>query len=305
MRSKRAAPEHAHRDRFGDHIGSIGSKGDLERGQFRIRLWPWRIAVSADGKLLYVACRNACGVHVLSSSDGSYVRQFRDDNALIDDVSAICVHGDLLVVAEEGRKVFVFNTLDESLVRTIDRPGASDVFSVTTGVCVFDDLVYVCEDGASSCVQEFSLSEGALLRTIGARGSEPSVLGDFNGVCLSPDGSLMFVIDTANYCVHVFRTLDGARVNSFGTKGPGVGQFNYPTEVRTSPSGEWLFVVESRNKRVQALRLRGSDVDGMHAHTIGGDVLHGLPLGCAVCPTSGLLYVTDTAGVDRVHAFAL
>jgi DNA-binding beta-propeller fold protein YncE len=337
MRSKNAAPLRTRIVRFGDHVRSVGSKADLDRclgintGSPRISsgshqaagessstasasvpfaLHPWRISPSADGALLFVTNLDSrmLGVHVLRALDGSYVRAFCEDSAL--SPLAICVHNQCLLVAESDQ-IHVIDISTETLVRKIGRSGDGDGdgdLSSPAGVCVFGDLVYVCDTNfrqclcASSRVSVFRLSTGEFLRTISAHGSGPTAMGELTGMCLSPDGELLFVADGNHHCVHVFRTVDGAHVRTIGSKGSGDGQFNYPYDVCVSPSGEWLLVADLRNKRVQVL----SASDGTHALTLDEDVVNH-PMGMCVATqgASTLLYVTDRIGFDRIHAFSL
>ena len=319
MRSKGAAPLRMRIIRFGDHVGSIGSKADLDRrlsGRVGIipvanimMMMPWRISPSADGALLFVTNLDSRvpGVHVLNALDGSYVRAFCEGSELMP--LAICVHHQLLLVAESDQ-IHVIDIPSESLVRTIGRAGNGDgdgELDGPAGMCVSGDLLFVCETLAhfrqrSSRVSVFQLSTGEFLRTFGAQGSGSAEMSDLTGMCLSPDGELLFVADGGNHCVHVFRAADGAHVRTIGSKGNDDGQFNYPYDVCVSPSGEWLFVAELRNKRVQVL----SASDGTYARTLGEDVVN-KPMGMCVAAqgASNLLYVTDCIGFDRIHAFSL
>ena len=70
------------------------------------------------------------------------------------------------------------------------------------------------------------LSDGAFVRKIGQFGD--GVRQGPLAVCLSRDGTLLFVTASNCDCVVVYRVSDGARVRTIGSPGQGDGQFNSP-----------------------------------------------------------------------------
>ena len=106
---------------------------------------------------------------------------------------------------------------------------------------------------------------GKLERTFGSRGKGAGQTLDPFGVCVSPDGELLFVAERNNHRVQVLRASDGAHVRSVGSKGSGHDQFKYPSFVCLSRDGAVLFVADTANHRVQVLRA----ADGAYVRTIG------------------------------------
>lgn len=81
-------------------------------------------------------------------------------------------------------------------------------------------------------------------------------------LCLSPDGSELFVVD--DECIQVLNTVDGSYNRTIGSFGEDSGQFNFPFGICLSRDGEELYVADRDNNRVQVLRSR----DGAHLRTI-------------------------------------
>lgn len=83
---------------------------------------------------------------------------------------------------------------------------------------------------------------GALLSTIGRRGTEP---GEFNYPShLALAGGELYVTDTLNNRVQVLRASDGAFVRQFGSRGLALGQLVRPKGVSVDAEGN-VYVIES------------------------------------------------------------
>lgn len=151
--------------------------------------------------------------------------------------------------------------------------------------------IYVV-DGSAKMVQVFT-PQGKHVRSFGDR----DTLRDPTGIAISPDGGLVYVVDTAgvesqDHRVQVFDTASGALVRTIGKRGEAVGEFNFPILASTSPDGT-LYVVDKGNFRIQAFSPEGKFL--FQFGTLGrypGQFAS--PKGVAT-DVSGNVYVSDTA----------
>lgn len=111
-----------------------------------------------------------------------------------------------------------------------------------TGVVVdpASGSLYVA-DTYNHVIREFS-ADGALMRTIGERGSEPGTF-NFPTYLAMRDGEL-YVNDSMNARIQVLRVSDGAPLRSIGSRGTYLGQFGLPKGISLDSEGN-LYVVES------------------------------------------------------------
>jgi WD40 repeat protein len=217
------------------------------------------ICISPNNEFIFVTDTDDARIHVLNTTNGSYVRSIEGPSANpLESPTEICISpsGDELFVTEGlsridedgilfySTKVKVFNAMDGTFNRTIDSPGRK------TDICISHDgeLLFVA-DFLKHQIQVLRARDGMLLRTIGKdRVRHPSSL------CLSQEGEL-YVTDGSN-SIKVFHATDGSYIRSIGIA-------RRLSLVRMSPSGE-LFVSHPRHNR-------GIDVfrtDGTHVRTI-------------------------------------
>lgn len=218
----------------GDLLRSFGACG-VENGRFNS---PDGMCVSKCGAFLFVADSGNNRIQVLRTSDGSYVRSF----ACVFAPDSICLSCD-------GTRLFVTSNRAFIHVLCIDDGASVGALgeTVALGICASTDDAHVFAiDAQDNCLKEIRIADGAIARSIGAHGA-PSRGGDSprfsepNGLCVSPDGELLFIADTGNRCVHVVRVDDGtlARLIMHGASGSRVFA---PRNVCVSPDGQWLFV---------------------------------------------------------------
>jgi len=123
------------------------------------------------------------------------------------------------------------------------------------------------------------------------------------GVAVSPDGSVMHVVDTGGvdsdaHRVHAYDA-QGRLLRTLGRRGEAAGEFNLPVDAAVAPDGT-LWVLDAGNFRLQAF-----DGDGHFLRAFGspGNGLgqFGRPRALAI-DREGLLYVSD-ASFANVQVF--
>lgn len=217
------------------------------------------ICISPNNEFIFIVDTDDARIHVLNTTDGSYVRSIEGPSANpLESPTDICISpsGHELFVTEGlsridedgimfySTKIKVFNAIDGTFNRTIDSPGRK------TDICISHDgeLLYVAEF-LKHQIQVLRARDGTPIRIIGKdRVRHPSSL------CLSQEGEL-YVTDGSN-AIKVFSATDGSYVRSINI---GIRL----SLVHMCPSGE-LFVSHPRNSR-------GIDVfrtDGTHVRTI-------------------------------------
>lgn len=291
-------------------VRALGSHGS-GAGQLR---YPFGMCISPDGELLYVVDQNNLRVQVFRASDGAHVRSFESRFAT---PSFVCLSpdGELLFVTDShNHRVQVLRAHDGSHVRSIGSRGSNDSeFNCPRGVCLSPDgeRLFVAEQG-NHRVQVVRASDGAHIFTIAGANSHGNshreLVSEPKGLCLSPDGELLFVADRAR--VHVFQAADGVLLCSLGSQGSGGYHFNHPWGICISPDGQLLYVADRGNHRVQVVRVS----DGVHVRTIGAhksmrrNAFENVgqlyaPVGVCLSPNGDFLFCTETDAYSRVQVF--
>jgi streptogramin lyase len=155
--------------------------------------------------------------------------------------------------------------------------------------------IYVSDFG-NNRLEKFS-SSGALLATIGTKGSGEGQLLAPRGIVLDSSGNV-WVADSGNYRVEGFSPA-GTPNGAFGKKGTGNLEFNAPYSIAIS--GGNLYVTDSANNRVQEASTSGAYL-GQFGSPGSGPGQLSAPIGIATNPSTGNLYVTDS-GNHRVAIF--
>ena len=114
------------------------------------------------------------------------------------------------------------------------------------------------------------------------------------GICCTGSYDNLIITDTRNHCIRLLDQ-EGDFLEKIGSEGKSDGQFMEPVAVAVSKDN-MIFVAERKNTRVQKLTC-----DGIHLLRFGHRVLHGHqlhdPLGVAVSPADGNIYVSDKSRV--------
>ena len=143
----------------------------------------------------------------------------------------------------------------------------------------------------------YATSDGAALRTIGRRGSEP---GEFNfptNVSVDKEGRL-YVTDTLNFRIQIFDP-EGTPISSFGTLGDTPGSLNRPKGIGVDDEGH-IYVADTSFNNFQIFDREGQLL--LHVGSVGsGPGEFFLPAGLFV-DARNRVYVVDQ-GNARVQVF--
>lgn len=165
---------------------------------------------------------------------------------------AIDAEGKVFVADATLNRVFGYGP-DGALVIAIGRDGD---LQAPSGLATdrARKLLYVA-DSSKHQVVCYSTVNGARVRTIGTRGSEP---GEFNfPTNLAVDGQgQVYVADTLNFRVQVFGP-DGRFLRAFGVQGDGAGTFNRPKGVAVDSEGH-VYVADSSFNNFQVFDQDGA-----------------------------------------------
>ena len=216
---------------------------------------PTGLALSPDGKRLYVACGPRARVLELDLAEAQ-LRKVADAEGFRPGMPF-----DVAVDADDH--LYVSDSA-KGLVWVYDRQGAflrhvgKGVLERPTGLALDRKrrVLYVVEGGEAKGqnhqVEAFAL-DGTHLRTIGSRGGAP---GQFNfpaRAAVDADGNL-FVADTLNFRVQVFDPT-GVLITTFGGQGSAPGQFLKVKGLAFDSFGN-LHAVDSEQSLVQILNSR-------------------------------------------------
>jgi DNA-binding beta-propeller fold protein YncE len=201
--------------------------------------------------------------------------------------------GNLYVFDAKIKQIMVYNR-DGKFQRAIGDP---DKFARPAGIAVNPEgtRIYAVDIGGSSSnehkVSVFDAKSGEHLFDIGKRGVGP---GEFNlprDAVVSPDGSIVYVVDGGNFRVEKF-TADGKFIGTFGSIGRQLGEFSRPKEAAVDPAGN-IYVVDAAFGNFQIFNPEGQLLlpIGSRSNT-DGPAKFSLPAGIAI-DGDGRVYVVD------------
>lgn len=142
-----------------------------------------------------------------------------------------------------------------------------------------DSELFVADD---NCIKVLNTSDGSHIRTIGEFGEEAGEFNYINGVCLSPNGELLFVSDRDNNRIQILRSDDGVPIQT-------IENFSSPKRVCVSPDGQKIFVADFYG--VHVLRVSGARI--MTIKKERGQDKFTLPEALCVSPDGQELFVLD------------
>lgn len=157
-------------------------------------------------------------------------------------------------VADAGRgEVVVFSSQGVPIRALTAEGGSGETDFKPVAVAYRDGRLYVV-NAAAHRVEVLDPESGALIRTIGERGSEPGQMLFPNGLAIDAEGRIL-VTDMLNCRVQVFAP-DGRLVRSFGRPGDRAGEFSRPKHLAVGTDGT-VFVVDAAFQRVQVFDSQG------------------------------------------------
>jgi tripartite motif-containing protein 71 len=134
--------------------------------------------------------------------------------------------------------------------------------------------------------------DGHVLSTCGRRGSGQ---GQFNwprGIAVDPATDNIWVADTKANRIQIMKP-DCTFVASFGSLGTGPSQFNWPSAISIRSDGI-AFVIDTQNSRVKAYNVATRAYLGSFLSVGAGQNQAQNPLGVAVDPSTGHVFIGDT-----------
>jgi DNA-binding beta-propeller fold protein YncE len=174
--------------------------------------------------------------------------------------------------------------------------GGKDILNYPMFLCVndVDQRLYVTDD---KDIISFNLKDHSLQKRFKTSHDGP------HGICLSPNGSSLYVADFGNHRVVEVDIDKEEIIRSVGSKGQGNGQLNRPTGVCLSAGGEFMLVSEYDSNCISVFQT--SDLSfvkhigskGKNANQLYGP--HGL-----YCDENGTLFVADENN-DRITILKL
>lgn len=117
---------------------------------------------------------------------------------------------------------------------------------------------------------------------------------------LTIDGAGRLVVaDMYDSTLAVFNAKDGKLIGKYGEIGADDGQFFYPVSINYDPGRDWFLVADAMNKRIQIVRIPGSQAGGGAVAAVVNRSLAG-PLRACVLPLLLLLLIIIAGVVWRV-----
>lgn len=167
------------------------------------------------------------------------------------DVSA---EGEVFVADNSTKRISVYSA-DGKYLRTF---GGESLLVRPSGVAVSGGKVFIMDTGGIDSehhrIQVFDSKSGALIQTIGKRGTAE---GEFNlPLMIDADArGHAFVIDSGNFRVQEFDS-EGKFVSSFGQVGIRMGQFSRPKGIAVDGEGK-IYVVDTSHGNFQIFDNKG------------------------------------------------
>jgi len=256
---------------------------------------PYGVAVSDQGRV-YVTDTAARRVFVFDPETKKVSFLGQSGPGRLAKPTGVAIDGDGRVFVADATLNRVFGyTPDGALVMAVGRDGD---LKAPSGLAADRErkILYVA-DSSKHEVLCYSTADGASLRTIGRRGSEPGAFNFPTNLAVDAQGRL-YVADTLNFRIQVFGP-DGRFLRAFGVQGDGPGTFNRPKGVAVDSEGH-VYVADTSFNNFQIF-----DPDGTLLLAVGmGGGQAGefqLPAGLYI-DRQDRIYVADQ-GNSRVQTF--
>ena len=281
-------------DEDGAFLTSIGASGPD-----RVVAPTW-VAVSADGKTVYVAGEAADTIAIFARSESD---QFAYELVTRWQVAAaprgLAVDGQGRVyVADDAQYVIRKLTSEGVIVATWGSRGSGNgEFLDPRGLAAIGNSVYAV-DGETGRIQKF-VPSGSGATFILEFGPAPDGNGQFRepAALATGPGATFYVADSGNFRVQELTTFSASFVRAWGGFGTGAGKFERPAGIAVSADGSHVYVSDSTSGRVQQFTAGGTFVA-----TLGEPGQFARPRGIDV-DGAGNVYIVDEAG-DRIYKFS-
>lgn len=276
---------------------ALGGSRDAEITQ------PRGIAVSGDGKRLYIADQGAQAVLLADFEKKALIRFSSDDD--IEEPFGVAVDsaGDVYVTDQRRKSIAVF----DSTGRVKRRFGQNEGLIRPSGIAIdrARGFVYVSDPASVKSTDHRVLkyrTDGTFVGAVGkGRGTDN---GEFNfPMFLDVDGQgQLFVADMMNFRIQVFDR-DGTFVRKYGESGSEPGTFSRLKGLAHDSFGN-LYVVDGDHATVQ---IFNSEFEPLMY--FGGPVpkleYMSLPIGIAIDGATNRIYVANGASPPRINVYEL
>jgi DNA-binding beta-propeller fold protein YncE len=235
---------------------------------------------------IFVSNWGAHNISVFNRSDLSFITSFGsegDKDGQFYGPRGIASYDDKLYVADFwNHRICVFEQSDYSFVTSF---GGKDILTCPMYLCIceVDQRLYVTD---SKGIISFNLNNHSLHKRFSTS------LDGRRGICLSPNGSSLYVAEWGNYRVVEVDIGKDKIIRSVGTQGKGNGQLDGPWGVCLSADGEYVLVSELGNHRISMFKT--SDLSFVKHIGSQGNRANQLyhPQGL-YCDENGTIFVAD------------
>jgi DNA-binding beta-propeller fold protein YncE len=250
------------------------------------------------GDKIFVTNFDAHNISVFNRSDLSFITSFGSEgkkDGQFQYPRGIVSYSDNLYVADWGNhRICVFKQNNFSFVTSFcDK----DIHIRPRNLCVseVDQRLYVTDDYKG--IISFNLNDHSLHKRFKTNLDSP------RGICLSPNGSSLYVAEWGNQRVVEVDIDKDIIIRSLGSEGQGNAQLDCPFDVCLSADREYVLVSELRNHRISVFKTydlsfvkhigsKGNQADQLNSP-------HGL-----YCDENGTIFVADNCN-HRVTIFNL
>lgn len=236
--------------------------------EVQLQDWPYAVAVSADGGMIYIGCDST--LYGVNASNFRIDLKTRLDGPIYDLIAS--PRSDCVYAVSGWNRIYVVRSSDFVVTGTI----TTGHYHWAGTVLPSGEFLYV-----TACDSNTVLKIRTADNTIA---NEIRVAGSLYGICSSIDGSYVYVANESGKSVLVIRTSDDMPVAA-------VQLGDFPEELAMAPDGKHLYAVTP----VMVLVVRTAD------NTVVDTIIGGLfSLDACVLPDSRYVYTTNVEGRDNL-----
>jgi YVTN family beta-propeller protein len=263
--------------------GSVSSQNIINPSNPAVAAHPYGVAVTADGKRIYISNQLSKTISVL---DGS-----TSDQAVIGTISRTFRPGGL-AVNPAGSRLFVANENDGSVsVLDTTTPSFTEITKISldlgsTGIAVVPGSPYkvFVTNGGSNTVSVITADDSI---NSYVKGTDITAGSSPEGIAYNPANSQLYVANLGASTVTVINAGTNAVVKTI-TLPPNC----YPVGVAVNASGSKVYVSKSFTDSVAVIDTTTNELDATLSSIATG--VDSGPYGVAVNPENGLLYVAES-----------